>query len=381
MGVDVAQSGNTEELSVVDTRGVLIIGAGPSGLSLGYELMQFGMTPLLLEAGPSAGWSWSNMPENISLLSPWMANHLQGTRVEFSDVFKMHSCHEFAAYLQEYARLHYLDIAYEVRVERVEKVDGIFFVYTNKGLYKARVLINATGYFHKPNWPAFPGMHDTNVKQIHTSTYKSAEKTAALLGKREGRILVVGGRVSAGQTITELHDGGPDFEVVLSHREPLKFAKDPWMQYAAFAAYYTYEDWRVARDPYYIDDSNPPMEGGRTRYLLQSNKIPQRPNIKCFHKDEVEFLDGTREAFDLVIYATGFHPAIEHLKELAPPTAAGGLPETAQMESRQTRNLFFMGLDMQRSFRSRYLRGIREDAPILARTVRARARERQGGKA
>jgi hypothetical protein len=42
------------------------------------------------------------------------------------------------------------------------------------------------------------------------------------------------------------------------------------------------------------------------------------------------------------------------------------------MESTSTPNLFFLGLDMARNFQSRFLRGIRNDAAVLANVIAER---------
>lgn len=356
-------------------RDIIIIGAGPSGLSLGYELIQHGLNPLILEAGRSAGWAWKNMPENISLLSPWKANHLPGTQVEPAERMKMHTCHEFADYLRDYANVHYLDIHYQTPIEGVTQEDGLFVLETPKGRYTSHILVNATGYFFKPYTPDFPGMDESNIRQLHVHHYKSADQIFEMLGKKKAKILVVGKRVSAGQTLTELHDSPHEFNVVLSRRSEVVFAREPWLLQLSFHFYYEYEDWRIKQDPYYDKDSYPPMEAGRTKYLLKTGKVPQRPNIQQFHKDQVEFENGVRESFDLIIYTTGFRPALGHLQPLVHPDPKEGLPPMEEMESVEVPNLFFMGLDMQRSVRSRYLRGIREDAGALGWTLKQRLKQ------
>lgn len=350
---------------------VIVIGGGPAGLALSHSLALHGVDPLVLECGDAAGWSWANMPRNISLLSPWKVNHLPGTKANLANLHYMHGCQEFAAYLQEYARQHRLRLQTGTRVESVARDGDGFSLQTNHGSLRARAVVNATGYFTKPKWPTYQGMKASNIRQLHVHDFKSAAETHAELGLAKPRVLVVGRRISAGQTLAELHDAGLGFDVVLSRRGPVSFAPPPWLLKLSFWLFYRWEDAQVRKDPYGLDDTFPPMEGGREKQLLISGKVSQAPDIARLHADEVEFVDSSRQRFDLIIYTTGFLPALDHLEGVAAADPDTGLPSMDEMQSTDAPGLYFMGLDKQRSFRSRYLRGIREDAPLLAEQVAA----------
>lgn len=359
------------------TEDVIIIGAGPAGLALGHALAKHGIAPLLLEAGDSPGWSWANMPRNITLLSPWKVNHLPGTQTTIADQHALHSCHDFAAYLRDYAAENGLRIFPNCAVKTVRKTQSGYSLKTANGTLRTRLLVNATGYFAKPRWPRFRGMSTSTVRQMHVHDFRSAADTFAELGVARPRVLVVGRRISAGQTIAELHDAKLldsklEFDVILSRRGPVTFAPRPWLLKLAFWLFYRWEDAQVDKDPFGLSDTFPPMEGGRERDLLVSGSVRQVPDIARFHADEVEFVDNSRERFDLVIYTTGFWPALDHLGKLVSADAATGLPPMSDMQSTESPDLYFLGLDKQRSFRSRYLRGIREDATLLAHMVAAR---------
>jgi putative flavoprotein involved in K+ transport len=185
------------------------------------------------------------------------------------------------------------------------------------------------------------------------------------------RVLILGKGISSGQVATELHDAG--FEVCISHRAPIRFARDPWVLAIAFHFYYAYENLRVRLDPYYRRDSFPPMEGGTTRKLIESGRIGLRPDIARLSGASVEFVDGGSEPFDVLIYATGYRPVLAHLAGLVGVDPVSGLPRTqGGFESTDAPGLYFLGLDMQRTYRSRYLRGIREDAAALAELLTGR---------
>lgn len=358
--------------SLATDRDVTIIGAGPAGLSLARELGDRGVRPLVVEAGPVVAWSWARMPENLKLLSPWKVNCLRGTSWSWREMHKKHLCRDFQQYCGGYAAENALDVRTDWPVERVRAVEAGFEVVGASDTLVSRTLINATGYFSKPNIPAFAGLDTTAIPTRHVSQYQSPEDTERLLGDRDKRILVVGGRISAGQTFEELHRAG--FRVALSCRHEIEFAQEPWLLELAFFFYYQWENFRVRRNPYYRNESYPPMEAGEAKRLLETGAVARYPDIRAFEDDAIVFVDGRREAFDLVIFATGFRPSLGHLEGLvtvAPPLYQ---PELDGMESTEAPGLFFLGLDMMRSFRSRYLRGIREDAAALAESLVARLR-------
>ena len=109
------------------------------------------------------------------------------------------------------------------------------------------------------------------------------------------------------------------------------------------------------------------MQGGRPRQLIESGRVKTFPAIQRFERDRVIFDDGASLQPDLVLYATGFRPALRHLAplriEYAGPTP---LPVLRELESVSVPGLFFLGLDGARNFQSRFLRGIRRDAAFLA---------------
>ena len=345
-----------------------MIGGGPAGLSLGYELAKRGAPYQILEQGPRPGYSWMRMAQNLRLLSPWKANVLHGSRSGVAPRHALVSRDAFADYLAQYAESHRLRIATNTRVERVQRTAEGFLLATNRGPLRARQVINATGYFCNPKMPCIPGA-DTEpaLPQIHAGAYFNPDALRKLSGEEIRSVLIVGKGITAGQTATELHDAG--LAVTLSHRGRMAFAHDPWVLAIAFHVYFALEDLAVRINPYFRANSFPPMEGGYTRELIESGRIRTMPDIERISGHEVVFLDGRRERFDLIIYATGYRPALGHLDGLVSIDAASGLPPVQAFESIEVPGLYFLGLDMQRTYRSRYLRGIREDAERLAEII------------
>jgi len=343
---------------------VLIIGGGPAGLSISYELARRGIDSLILEAGPVAGASFAAFPRNI-FFGPWVNNLLPGSSVHWRWLLNRSTQPSYARYLQEYCRANHLPIRTGVKVLEVGKHGEQFRVETSAGVYEAPLVINATGYFSHPYIPQYPGAGESSIPQIHVAQYRDANTVRNLLGRSSGRVLVVGKRLSAGETMCELYHAG--FQVTLAHRGKLRFGPSQFQEALISPIVWVYE--RLGAYLNLKFNSYPRMAGGESRRLIRTGQVPTRPNIERFYEDRVRFQNGFEERFDLVIYATGYRAALDHLKGLL----GNEEPELQGMESARVSGLFFLGLDGLRSFRSRFLRGIRRDSLALAEIVARRA--------
>jgi len=367
------QPGSEAFCSPTDRPSVLILGAGPAGLSLGHELWRRGLSFLILERGETAGDSWRQMPSAFKLVSPWKTNRLPGSAPRLFPAHGALSAADYFGYLKRYAAESRWPIFTDVEVVSVRQSQGGFVVAATRCEWTVPVVVNATGYFANPYVPTLSGAAQSIIPQLHYASFQSAEKARQMVGKRVGRILIVGKRLSAGQIMVELADKG--FEVGLSFRPPLEFGPEPLRWWIIFRVLPWIEWWKL-RAGAHTQKTNVPMLGGRTRQLIERNVVKVFPPINRFEERQIVFSDGARWEPDLVIYATGFRPALRHLAPLAltlnPQT---GLPRTHGFESAEVRGLFFLGLDQLHNFQSRFLRGIRHDASLLAEQLARRRAE------
>jgi len=117
------------------------------------------------------------------------------------------------------------------------------------------------------------------------------------------------------------------------------------------------------------------MFGKENRDNILSGRVRLLPDVSEFRRDDIIFTSGQREAFDVVIFATGFRPACAHLSDLI------GGPEVTHhdldaFEHKGIANLFFLGIDCQVDYKSRTIEGFRRDARVLARQIcRKRVRD------
>lgn len=350
----------------------LIVGAGPAGLKLSRELNRRGISNLVVEKD-GAGSSWHKMPKTMHLVSPWWTNTLD-IRHTFKHLpWTMVSAEDYYKYLQEYSSQFNISIhsGYEVQTVRPCSEQQEFLIETSKGFLKAKSVIFATGYFSCPAAPLPNYASDGTIPNSHVSKLRDGNVLARL--PAGARVVIVGKRISAGQLMVQLHDKG--FNVVLSCRPPVQFRADGLYGAMKDSMYYLYEEFLLKLRPRLKSPSFPVMDGGRSRWLIENNKISVKPPINKIRDYKIQFEDGSYLAADYVIDATGYHPAFPDLSFVIRSFDKHGLPMLSHWESVDTPGIYFLGLDNRMNYRSRTLRGIRSDAQKLANQIRKREQE------
>src|SRR5262245_45265253 len=313
---------------------ILVLGGGPAGLSLGHELKRRGLSFLILERGATVGESWRRMPSNLKLVSPWKANCLPGTRPSLRSLHHEISREEFFRYLQDYAQAHALPVRRQVEVRAVVKTpDQRFCVQTSEGVFTSRQLVNATGCFWNPFVPPIPGAAESTLPQLHFADYENPGHVKQLLGDARSPVLIVGKRLSAGQALVELVDAG--LEVALSHRSPIRFGSGPVGWWLFFRLLPELEALKLKLHGPAARGFEVRMPGGRARQLIRRGTVKTFPGIRRFAGRAVEFENGVVLQPALVLYATGFRPALDHLRPLL------DYPRLHQLECVSVPDLFF----------------------------------------
>ena len=351
----------------MDNLPVIIVGAGPAGLSLARELGLYGIEYLVLEKHASVGNTFYSMTDSTTC-GPWINNILPGGDLPWHELLSRTRRGDYARYLSEYSYNYRLRVRTNVSVQSVAQADSGFIVQTDDGSLSCQYFVNATGYYSNPFIPKYPGLGTTGIPYIHSADYFSPKTIAERSGKPNAKVLIVGCRLSAGEIMEELHNTGA--QVHLSHRGEIKYWPSLAEETVLSPLFMAWELMSLKVDGPTPMNLDPRLRRGLQKRLLDDGVVPLHPDILQFHNESVEFIDGTQEEFDLVLFATGYRATLGHLAGMC----GSDQPTVENLESTQIRNLFFLGLVGGRTFRSQFLRGIREDAIYLAEVLAERYR-------
>lgn len=345
---------------------VLILGAGPAGLALGRELSVRAIPYLILEKESMVGSTFVKMTASTTF-GPWLNNTLPGAPVPWTQLLRRTTRADYAQYLLDYSIRNELRVLCGVEVASVQEDRSGFLVRTRQGdSYRADHLVNATGVFSKPNLPNYPGSSLCAIPTLHSSAYRDPETIVTISGRKRAKVLIVGSRLSAGEILEELHEAG--HEVHLSHREPIDTWPSPLEETLLSPLTFLWEEASLRLGLSRPSNLRPRLRRGRQWTLLVSGQVRCHPDILRLETDRVVFTDRADDRYDVILYATGYRPAMDHLE----PMLKGGDPWLSGLESAEIPNLYFLGVSGSRSFRSEFLRGIREDSVFLANLLARR---------
>jgi putative flavoprotein involved in K+ transport len=179
----------------------VIIGAGQAGLALSRLLTDARHDHVVLERG-RVGERWrSERWDSLALLTPNWANRLPyDDEPEDPDAYASSS--EFVARLQRYSRSFGAPVREGTTATAVERSGSGFHVRTDRGEWRARNVVVASGDCAVPALPWFAGSAPAPVEQLHASRYRAPASLAP------GGVLVVGAGPSGHQIADELARAG-----------------------------------------------------------------------------------------------------------------------------------------------------------------------------
>ncbi|WP_434096158.1 FAD-dependent oxidoreductase [Streptosporangium roseum] len=301
---------------------VVVIGAGQAGLSSAYFLSRAGVDFVVLDRSPRPGGAWQFRWPSLTLGAAHRVHDLPGLPMGAADTTRP-SSEVVSEYFAAYERAFGLPVRRPVAVRAVrEGVGGRLLVETSAGDWSPRALINATGTWDRPFWPRYPGQETFLGRQLHTADYVTREEFA-------GRhVVVVGAGASAIQLLMEIAEVATTTWVT---RRPPVFREGPFDEEAGRAA--------VARVDARVRAGLPPGSVvGATGYpvtpqveaAMAAGVLDRLPMFDRIVPDGVVW-DGAsaghpgRVRADVILWATGFRPVVNHLAPLHLREPGGGI--------------------------------------------------------
>ncbi|MHB9860947.1 flavin-containing monooxygenase [Streptomyces sp. YIM S03343] len=345
---------------------VYIVGGGPGGLSVAYELRARGIRAVVLERSDRVGASWRKHYDRLRLHTTRRMSALPGLPmprrfgrwVARDDVIR---------YLEKYTEVHDLEIVTGVEVSRVEQADdGTWLLHATGGreLTGAAVVI-ATGYNHTPRIPEdWAGLDNYTGEFLHAGEYRNAEPYA-------GRdVLVVGVGNTGAEIAVDLVEGGASrvrlavrtvphivrrstvgwpsqYSAVLVRRLPVRFVD----RLAKPVTRLGVPDLSAHGLPRpdsglysRVQEGAIPVQDVGLINAVRKGKVEIVAAVDSFEGGKVVLADGTRIEPDAVVAATGYVRALEGLVgDLGVLDKAGRPVVNGGRSPQNTPGLFFTG--------------------------------------
>lgn len=184
----------------------VIIGAGQAGLATSWYLTRLGHDHVVLDRG-RVGERWmSERWDSLRTLTPNWMSRLPGHRYEGPDPDGYMRAADLARYLDGYARSFGAPVETHTAVERVHRVADRFVVRTDRGTWRARNVVVASGWCDTLALPRGidPGPIDPDVLQVPATHYRNPTALPS------GAVVVVGASASGTQIADELARAGRD---------------------------------------------------------------------------------------------------------------------------------------------------------------------------
>ncbi|MDI3402578.1 ArsO family NAD(P)H-dependent flavin-containing monooxygenase [Streptomyces cavernicola] len=288
---------------------VVIVGGGQAGLAAAYHLRRLGVDFVVLDGQSTPGGAWQHAWDSLHLFSPAAFSSLPGQPMPVQEGETYPDARHVVQYLTAYEHRYELPIMRSALVRGVHRDGDFLRVESEIGTWRARAVISATGTWWRPFLPAVPGRAEFAGRQLHTVGYRSPADFAGQ------RIVVVGGGNSGAQIAADL---AYDTDLIWVTQRPPRFLPDEIDGRALFDAATAR---RQALEAGRADTGGvaalgdivavPPVREARDSGLLKAS-----PMFVRLDRDGVVWSDGTRAEVDVVIWCTGFRPALSHLGPL-----------------------------------------------------------------
>eukprot|EP00438_Fugacium_kawagutii_P024694 Skav235534 [mRNA] locus=scaffold3067:82632:94797:+ [translate_table: standard] len=176
--------------------GVIVVGAGPSGLAAAAALVRKGEDVVVLERQGSIQGGWCQHFEGLTITTRAATCGLPGFPVKFFTSADELKGTEYVEYLAAYAARFALDVRCNMEVVKIQEVDGRWHVSVKhldgQSTLTCEELVVATGKNAVPRVPQCYDRADLRDRVIHSSQLQGHRLQEAVAAAAEGRLLVVG---------------------------------------------------------------------------------------------------------------------------------------------------------------------------------------------
>jgi putative flavoprotein involved in K+ transport len=340
---------------------VAVIGAGQTGLAMGYFLRRQGRRFVILERAGQIAPAWRERWDSLTLFTPRRYSALPGLPFP-GDPDGYPTRDEVIAYLERYAETFDLPIELNREVKKLELGDdGRFRLELDDRAIAADQVVVATGPFQTPFVPKLAERLADDVFQAHAVGYRRPEQVVP------GTVLVVGGGNTGFQIAKEL---SATHKVVLSigsRQTPLPqrlLGQDLFWWLTKARILDKSVETRLGRRL----STRETLIGSSARELKRRYGVELKPRALDADGRTVRFVDGSKLEFSAAVWATGYRPDYSWIK----------LPifdEDGRLRHRRgvtdVPELYFLGLTWQYTRGSALIGWVQDDAEFIAERIAA----------
>ncbi|MCI2417260.1 NAD(P)/FAD-dependent oxidoreductase [Saccharopolyspora sp. K220] len=292
---------------------VVVIGAGQAGLTSSYHLRRTGVDHVVLDRSDGPGGAWRHRWPSLRLGGVHGIHDLPDSPLRETDGARP-AAEVVSEYFERYESEMRLPVLRPVKVHAVRDGGARLLVESSAGTWAARAVINATGTWENPFWPHYPGQRRFTGRQLHTADYRGPAEF------RGQHVIVVGGGISAVEHLLEISEVAGTTWVT---RRPPPFTDTPVDGRAAVAE--VERRVRAGLPPGSVVSATGLPNTGAVRAAWERGVLTRLPMFERITADGVEWADGRTQRADVILWATGFRPALAHLAPLHLREPGGGI--------------------------------------------------------
>ncbi|HEY0486025.1 MAG TPA: NAD(P)-binding domain-containing protein [Mycobacteriales bacterium] len=295
---------------------VAVLGAGQAGLSSAFYLRKYDVDFVMFDRGEQPGGAWRHRWPSLRLGRTNHVHDLPGLPMPRADQ-TVPASDVVTDYFGAYEREFDLPVHRPAQVTAVRDVGERLRVETTVGTWDTRAVINATGTWDRPFWPAYPGRETFLGRQLHTADYGTAEEF------RGKHVVVVGGGLSGVQLLMEIAEVTTTTWV--TRRPPVWREGEFTPEYGRAAVALVEQAVREGRPPASVVSVTGLIVTPEIRAAQARGVLHRRPMFERITPTGVAWADGRRQDADVILWCTGFRPVIDHLAPLKLREPRGGI--------------------------------------------------------
>ncbi|MEV0586986.1 FAD-dependent oxidoreductase [Nonomuraea sp. NPDC050310] len=296
----------------------VVIGAGQAGLSSAYHLRRLGVPAVVLDAADGPGGAWRHRSPSLTMDKVHGVFDLPGLRREPRDDGLLPASVVVPGYYAGYERDTGLEVVRPVTVASVSRDGGLLAVRSDAGEWLARAVVNATGTWTRPYWPYYPGAPGFAGRQLHYAAYRGPAEFAGR------RVVVVGGGASAMHVLSELAEVAAG-TLWVTRRPPVWRGDDFGEEARREAVALVEARVRAGLPPQSVVSVTGLGSTPVVREAMARGALERQPMFSRILPYGVAWPDGRTAEADVIVWATGFRSALDHLAPLRLREPGGGI--------------------------------------------------------